>query len=417
MKRVLSVVVFLLALHASAQHTYRILFLGNSYTYVNNLPQIIHDLALANGDTVIYDSNTPGGYTFGMHFNDATTRAKIYAQPWDYVILQSQSQEPALDSTYVADNVFPYARKLDSLIHDNNACTQTVFYMTWGRKNGDASFCPTVPQVCTYAGMQGELRRRYLQMGYDNHAMVAPAGLAWREVIATNPSFDLYQADESHPSLHGSYLTACTFYASLFRRSPIGNAFVASLPLNEAQLLQQKASAIVFDSLDVWNTLVYRPRPSYTATGAGQSVTLTSTSANAGSVYWDFGSGLTSANATFTHTFTAAGAYPFTLTATNNCFSDTLYDTLYVPLFTGIAPGAAENFSPDVFPNPGNGSFFIRGLNGLAELRMFDLRGALLYTGVVREDQRVELPVAAGVYFVELVKENQRMIRKLVVQE
>jgi hypothetical protein len=405
-------------LHSTAQHTCRILFLGNSYTYVNNLPQLVHDLAWANGDTVIYDSNTPGGYSLSMHFNDAASVAKIYAQPWDYVVLQAQSQEPAIDSAYVASSVFPFAHKLDSLIHDNDSCTQTVFYMTWGRKNGDASYCPQLPVLCTYAGMQGELRRRYLQMAYDNHAIVAPAGLAWREVIAANPAFDLYQADESHPSLHGSYLTACTFYASIFRRSPVGNSFTGSLPLSDAQLLQQKASAIVFDSLAVWNTLVYRPKPSYSAAGTGQSVTLTSTSVNANAVFWDFGGGLTSASNVFTHTFTSPGTYPFTLTATNNCFSDTLHDTLYVPLFTGLLPEATQNFSPEVFPNPCSGAFSVRGLNGeRAQLRIFDLRGSVLFSGTVREQEQVEFPLSAGTYFLELVLDNQRAMRKLIIQE
>ena len=49
------------------------LFLGNSYTYVNNLPQLIKDIALANGDTLVFDSNCPGGHTFNNHFNNATS--------------------------------------------------------------------------------------------------------------------------------------------------------------------------------------------------------------------------------------------------------------------------------------------------------------------------------------------------------
>ena len=65
-----------------------VLFIGNSYTYVNNLPLIIQNLAAANGDTVLYAESTIGGYSLPNHFADAQTMALVNQQPWDYVILQ-----------------------------------------------------------------------------------------------------------------------------------------------------------------------------------------------------------------------------------------------------------------------------------------------------------------------------------------
>lgn len=123
--------VFLFISHSFAQQqTLKVLFLGNSYTYVNNLPQLIHDIALANGDTLVFDSNCPGGHTFNNHFNNATSISKINAQAWDNVILQAQSQEPSFDPSQVAVQTLPYSIKLDSLIKNNNACSETVFYET-----------------------------------------------------------------------------------------------------------------------------------------------------------------------------------------------------------------------------------------------------------------------------------------------
>ena len=123
MIRSLSFILFFLSLihHSFAQsHQKRkVLFLGNSYTYVNNLPQLIKDIALANGDTLVFDSNCPGGHTFNNHFNNATSLAKINAQAWDCVILQAQSQEPSFSPGQVAAQTLPYAIKLDSLIKNN----------------------------------------------------------------------------------------------------------------------------------------------------------------------------------------------------------------------------------------------------------------------------------------------------------
>jgi len=308
--------------------TRNVLWLGNSYTASNNLPDLLYQLALSGGDTIVYDSNTPGGYTLQMHTQNATTLQKINAQPWDYVVIQCQSQEPSLDTPYVVANVFPYARLLDSLIHVNDSCTQTVFYMTWGRKNGDASNCAAYPPVCTYQGMQDQLRNRYLQMGYDNGAMVAPCGEAWRDVIATTPVFDLYVADESHPSLHGSYLNACVFYASIYRRSPVGLTYYAGLPQAEAQFLQQMASATVLDSMSVWNTEVYYGDASFLSNATGLTYVFSGDPA-AVSHQLNFGSGFVSGTANEVYTFPSAGTYTVTHVVTNNCGrSDTSTQTL-----------------------------------------------------------------------------------------
>src|SRR5689334_14390410 len=85
----------LFCLAQSASKKARVLFLGNSYTYVNNLPALIAGIALGQGDSLIYDSNCPGGYTLYGHFTDATSISKISAGNWDYVVVQAQSQEPS----------------------------------------------------------------------------------------------------------------------------------------------------------------------------------------------------------------------------------------------------------------------------------------------------------------------------------
>jgi hypothetical protein len=235
------------------------LFLGNSYTYVNNLPQLIKDIALANGDTLVFDSNCPGGHTFNNHFNNATSISKINSQAWDCVILQAQSQEPSFSPAQVEAQTLPYAIKLDSLIKNNNACTETVFFETWGRKNGDASNCGSYPPICTYTGMQNRLRASYKLFADTTQSIMASAGEAWRKSIAQNPSLELYSSDQSHPSLEGSYLTACVFYETLFHKSVLTNTYTAGVSSINVSFLQQIAHDVVNDSLLVWNIGKYNP--------------------------------------------------------------------------------------------------------------------------------------------------------------
>lgn len=237
----------------------KVLFLGNSYTYVNNLPQLIHDIALANGDTLVFDNNCPGGHTFNNHFNNATSISKINSQAWDNVILQAQSQEPSFDPSQVEAQTLPYAIKLDSIIQHNNDCTETVFYETWGRKYGDASNCGSYPPICTYLGMQDRLRASYKLFADTTKSVMAPAGEAWRKSITLNPSLELYSSDQSHPSLEGSYLTACVFYEVLFHKSVLSNTYTAGVSATNVSFLQQIAHDVVNDSLSTWNIGKYSP--------------------------------------------------------------------------------------------------------------------------------------------------------------
>src|SRR3989344_7408694 len=124
MKRFLFCILILFIASNCCSQNFKVLFIGNSYTYVNNLPQVLADIANAMGDTLTHDSSTPGGYTLNLHTSNATTLSKINAQTWDFVVLQEQSQLPSFDSAQVSIDVYPYARQLDSLISVNDSCTE-----------------------------------------------------------------------------------------------------------------------------------------------------------------------------------------------------------------------------------------------------------------------------------------------------
>lgn len=398
----------------SAQQVKHVLFLGNSYTAVNNLPGLVAQLARAGGDSISWDANTPGGYTLQLHSQDATTLSKISQRPWDYVVLQAQSQEPSLDTPYVQANVFPYARLLDSLIHVNDSCTQTVFYMTWGRKNGDASNCAAYPPVCTYAGMQSQLRGRYLQMAYDNHAVVAPAGIAWQNCIATNPAFDLYQADESHPSLYGSYLTACTFYATIFRQSPVGLNYYGGLTQNEATFLQNIAATTVLDSMSAWNTNVYYPSAAFTASIiAANTVQFTATDTTVTSWSWGDGNTFTPGGPNGTHTYPFGPPYTICLAVSNGCRVDTLCQTIQP---TGIADENSNAFT--IYPNPANDRIFITQEETTVTYSLYNSNGLLVRCGV-SDEKKFSIAtgdLAAGVYLLRLDGERLHASARVLVR-
>jgi hypothetical protein len=311
MKRtVLLLVIFFVASQAICQQTKRVLFLGNSYTAGNNLPQMVANVASSLGDSLYFDSNTPGGYTMNGHSTNATSLAKIAQGGWDYVVIQEQSQLPSFPWSQFSTASLSYADSLCAKIREADSCAIPLFFMTWGRKNGDQSNCANWPPVCTYNGMQHLLRERYVLMADTNHAQVAPVGAVWRDLIADSLGIELYQSDESHPSLEGSYLAACTFYASIFHKSPVGASAPGFMWAQDALAIQQQAAATVFDSIGVWMIDTLKPKVDFVFSQISANCEIAfdaSSSQNVDSVYWDFGDGTSASGISVQHTYTAAG--------------------------------------------------------------------------------------------------------------
>ena len=232
-----------------------VLFIGNSYTASNNLTNIISSIATSMGDNLNTESSLLGGATLQLHTSNSNTNDLIMSGNWDYVVLQEQSQYPSFPLFQVEQDVFPYATQLSELINEYNDCGEIVFFMTWGRENGDQGNCPNWPPVCTYEGMDDLLRERYLIMANDNNALVSPVGAVWRFIRDSEYNIDLYSQDGSHPSFLGSYVAAVCFYTTLFQKDPLEIPWTADFGVSEsdAELINEVVKIVVFDNLGEWN--------------------------------------------------------------------------------------------------------------------------------------------------------------------
>jgi hypothetical protein len=365
MKRLLSGIFLLclptFGLHAQSKKI-RVLFIGNSYTYVNNLPDLIKGIALANGDSVIYDSNCPGGFTFNNHYTNATTLAKISAGNWTHLVLQAQSQEPSFSPSQVASQTLPYAIRLDSLVKKYSPCATTVFYETWGRKNGDASNCMFYPPVCTYTGMQNRLKQSYKLFADSAHALMAPAGEAFRACVSSNTTINLYQADESHPSMEGSYLTAAVFYETLFQKSVLSNTYNPGINTSTLTFLQGVAHQVFRDSLALWNVGKNSPWAAFTGSVTGSTLSVSPVLPGGTDAWW-FGDGSVSSQSSPQHTYAFSGTYTVSHVSTVQCKTDSASSIFTVTVLTTGIQGYEQALNQIVlFPNPTSEKVFVQGL-------------------------------------------------------
>src|SRR6266404_9499054 len=199
-----------------------ILFIGNSFTARNNVPELIAQMAAAQGRKLAHSLISAGGASLRMHWNKGEAQRVLAATAIDYVVLQEQSTLPVKNATRMHENI----RLFDDAIR--SAGSKTVLYMTWSRQ-----LEPQNQKLITDA---------YDAIGAELDAIVVPVGVAWQQAIAKHPDLNLYDKDGSHPSLAGSYLAACVFFSVLYNENPAGiNSEVTGMNVKDLTALQNVA--------------------------------------------------------------------------------------------------------------------------------------------------------------------------------
>ncbi len=215
-----------------------ILFIGNSYTYFNDLPAMFAALANENGKDVTAYSVTRGGRRL-CQFTDTKDDCTKELDgvlggnpPIDLVFLQEQSMLPYRDygaflqgASHVAGVVRAAGAK------------RLCFYVTWGRKPG----CPTLDEMgWTHEEMTVGLRDAYARAAAELDMICAPVGDAFHAIVTGYPEIELYDADGSHPSYTGTALAALVMYKTVFGAPP---AVTASLAV-ETEVLERLCGVV-----------------------------------------------------------------------------------------------------------------------------------------------------------------------------
>jgi hypothetical protein len=201
----------------TSRQTIRVLFIGNSYTYYNNLGDIIAGIAAADprGPIIMPALSVHGGATLKWHLENGSAIKQLQAGGWDYLVLQEHSllggddedEEPVVgDVGEFFDSVREWVRR------SRGVGATPVLYMTWARRD------PASEPV----KMQKQIADAYLSIGRELDVKVSPVGLAWEEARRRLRTIDLHIWDGSHPTAAGSYLAACLIYSTLTGRSPLG---------------------------------------------------------------------------------------------------------------------------------------------------------------------------------------------------
>jgi hypothetical protein len=182
---------------------HHLLFIGNSLTYVNDLPATLAQLAASVGDTIHTGMVALPNYAVIDHANGGSNAiAAIKLGDWEYVILQ---QGPTSQQIY-RDTLVLAAQILNP--HVQAAGGRTALFMSW----------PSASQPSLWDAVRTSFQVAAQAVG----GLFVPAGEAWRAALEENPGLALYGPDGYHPAPLGTYLAALVLYEQVTRHDPRG---------------------------------------------------------------------------------------------------------------------------------------------------------------------------------------------------
>lgn len=213
-----------------AARSLRVLFIGNSLTYTNDLPAIIEAFAKASGQkSFSYKTIAFPDFSLEDHWNKKDALNAIIKGGWDFVVLQ---QGPSA-SREGRELLLEYSRRFAHEVRRRGG--RVALYSVW----------PSAIRRQDFKGVSAS----YKQAAKAVDGIVFPVGDAWLNAWRVNPSIGLYSADGFHPSAAGSYLAGLVVYEQLFGRSPVGlpsrltprSGARIEIPADQAVLLQRAA--------------------------------------------------------------------------------------------------------------------------------------------------------------------------------
>lgn len=188
-----------------------VLFIGNSFTIQNKMPVLFKSIASRNGVDTNVKMSAWGAATWNAHSASDFTEKLITSRKWDHIVLQEQSFFLTMSSRYT--HSIRFLKLLDKIAE--NHTDYLVLFQTWGYQYGN------YPRSRNYQEMQDQLIKGY-QDAYNrgiciNNKKISRVGEVWSKAYK-NFGKKLYKYDGRHPSVHGSFLTACIHFRSLFEK-------------------------------------------------------------------------------------------------------------------------------------------------------------------------------------------------------
>lgn len=220
---------FVVSACGGSEPDHRLLFVGNSYTHTNDLPDMVERIARTNDVSIDWEMIAPGGAYLEEHLVNPDVVNALSSGDFDTVIFQEQSVITSVPDL-ASSRTLPAAVSLDALA--DSAGVRVLWFQTWGRLNG----FPDVGHQ-NFSSMQAQISVTYDTIARRTDSSVIRVGDAWQRVQSRGLGVSLYAADGSHPSPAGSYLAAVEIAEAVTGRQVIDPPSVSDVDSELAEML------------------------------------------------------------------------------------------------------------------------------------------------------------------------------------
>jgi len=390
---------------SNAQDTTKVLFIGNSITYYNNMPETFENIANSLGKTVDITMYAPGGTGIVNHVADPNVYNLFRQTGWDYFVLQPGSNESPGYSYAPQVTMGRIDTLLDSL-YKYNPCTKVLFYqIPYGVLGNTAS------DVVSYNNSMDLILANNKYWADSIKSFFAPVGEAFRTSWNNNQDDMLWISYSNvHPNEKGSYIAACVFYASIFQEQSFGTNIINSLSQSAADSCQLLADSIVLNNLSEWRINTYNQITDFNFIINNYTLSFENLSQNADSFLWDFGDAYTSTEINPQHTYTDANNYVVSLTSYKHACPQTVIKNITITSVDN------SNNKPNIslFPNPGNGEIKLNLYNttDVFNIKIYNQLGELIYlkNEINRNNNFITINIDKfknGIYYINLFSDTK----------
>lgn len=404
----LLVVLFQSGLMAQEDST-NILFIGNSITYFNQMPQTVKAIAEQKGHPTNVTMHAPGGTGFIHHVENPTVYNYIKQGNWDFVILQPGSSESA-GVSQTKEQTLVRAKILNDSIAKYNPCAKVLYYQisngVWGN---------TPENITTYNEVMDNIKTNVEFWADETSSAFAPAGEAMRAAWNNDSNTLLWgSTGDIHPNQKGSYLIACTIFASIFQEPSFGaDVIVPTMTTTERDYYQNLADEKVLNHFADWRINTYHQHADFSYQMTDNGVQFTNLSANSSAYHWDFGDGTTSTEEHPLHLYPENGNYQVVLTTSNgDCEEKVMKDITYT-----LSVSEVEAVKISVYPNPFINKIWLEGKEmDISELMIYNAVGQVLKTNLTQlDDNKFQLDTtdfSKGVYYLKFNETVYKLIKE-----
>jgi hypothetical protein len=388
----------------------KVLFIGNSMTYFNDMPLFVQNIAQSNNIEITVQSHTPGGTGFVNHVTDDNLYNIIRNNTFDIVVMQPGTGESAGMSNPTALTAQRGLQILDSIKKYNTCFKAFLYQIPYGVIDENS--------YSNYFTVQSRIEDSVKRIADIMQIPMIPAGECQYAYYNQSPDLLLNGSyNDVHPSYNGSYLVASAMYASIFQDSISGTQFAPNILPSNLSVFQQIVDSVVFTHSDLWRLDIFQQTSSFNYVLENNTISCFNTSQYYDSLFWEFSNGFTSNGTNPLHSFSENDTYTISLTTfKNGCEVESVHTISISTLDMNKVLGLNEI---QIYPNPVEDILYVYSENELNRVEVISNKGEKIYIKKIdNTHEAIDLTrLPAGQYQLLIYLDNsllkiQRLIKK-----